>query len=302
MTEARQNALRALEIRQDATLVPLLQKMIAEPGARSGSRKTSELRQAAIRDLAGYNDSATPRLLVSEYATFTPEEKAAAINTLSARAPFALTLLDAIEKGQVPHKDVPVFAVRQMQALRNRTVNDRVVKVWGTVRSSPEAAKNLIGKYQAMLKPAVLEHADRSRGRALYQQTCASCHVLFGEGGKIGPELTGSQRRDLGYLLENMLDPSAIVPVEYQVTVLALKDGRVITGIVKSESDQVLMVQTDKELLRVPVKDVDSREKAKQSMMPDGLLSKLKDDEVRDLVGYLAGAEQAPLPGKESKP
>jgi putative membrane-bound dehydrogenase-like protein len=284
----RQSALQALEIRQDPKLLPLLQSLLAEP----------VLRLPALRSLAGYNDPATPRLLLSQYASYSPEEKAAAINTLSSRVPFALALLEAIEKGQVPHKDVSVFAVRQMQALKHRAVNDRVGKVWGTVRSSPEAAKNLIGKYQAMLKPAVLEHADRSRGRAVYQETCASCHVLFGEGGKIGPELTGAQRKDLAYLLENMLDPSAIVPVEYQVTVLALKDGRVITGIVKSESDQVLMIQTDKELLRVPVKDVDNRQKSKLSMMPDGLLSKLKDDEVRDLVGYLAGSEQAPLPGK----
>lgn len=292
VTNARLSALQALEIRKDATLVPLLQNWLAEPA----------LRLAALRSLAAYNDAATPRLILKQYSTLTDEEKAAAINTLTARAPFALALLDAIEKGQVPHKDVPVFAVRQMQALKNRGVNDRVGKVWGTVRSSPEAAKNLIGKYQALLKPAVLEHADRSRGRALYQQTCASCHILFGEGGKIGPELTGAQRKDLGYLLENLVDPSAIVPTEYQVTVLALKDGRVITGIVKSESDQVLMVQTDKELLRVPVTDVESRQKSKQSMMPDGLLTKLKDEEVRDLIGYLAGAEQVPLPGKTGSP
>src|SRR5439155_21166720 len=99
---------------------------------------------AALRSVAAYNDAATPRLILNHYSALTEEEKASAINTLTARAPFAQALLDAIEKGQVPHKDVPVFAVRQMQALKNRGVNDRVSKVWGTVRSSPEAAKNLI--------------------------------------------------------------------------------------------------------------------------------------------------------------
>ncbi len=159
-----------------------------------------------------------------------------------------------------------------------------------------------MAKYQAELTPAVLKNADRSKGRQVFQQTCATCHVLFGEGSKIGPDLTGSQRTNLDYLLENILDPSAIVPVEYQVTVLALKDGRVITGLVKSDAGQVLMVQTEKELLRVPLADVDMRQKTKQSMMPDGLLTKLKDDEIRNLIGYLTGPVQVPLPVKSAHP
>ena len=287
-TEARLEALHSLAQRTDQTLVPTLQELVGEPG----------LRAAALQALAAYSDPATPRVVLEQYAKLSADEKSSAITLLASRAPYALALLDAIEHGQVERKDVSVFIVRQMQSLKNRSLNDRVAKVWGAVRSTPDSTRLQMAKFRTQLAPTSLQHADRSKGRNVFQQTCASCHVLFGEGGKIGPDLTGSQRSNVDYLLENILDPNAIVPNEYQVTVLALKDGRIITGLVKSDADGVLMVQTDKELLRVLAKDVESQQKTKQSMMPEGLLTKLKDDEVRDLVGYLAGATQAPLSAK----
>jgi putative heme-binding domain-containing protein len=215
---------------------------------------------------------------------------------LASRPGYALALLDAIDKGQVPRTDVSAFTVRQMQALKDKAVNERITKMWGVVRRTSADKRAQMSEYQALLTPAYLNEADRSRGRLLFRQTCASCHVLFGQGGQVGPELTGSQRMNLDYLLENILDPSALVPSEYQVTVLVLKDGRVIAGIVKSDADKVLKVQTEKELLLVPAGDVEERQKSSQSMMPEGLLAKLKSEEVRDLIAYLRSPEQVPLP------
>ena len=137
---------------------------------------------------------------------------------------------------------------------------------------------------------------EHPKGRALFGQHCATCHRLFGEGGQIGPELTGSQRANLDYVLENVLDPSAVVPADYQVTILQTKDGRVITGIIKTETDKVVSVQTQNELLQLPRNEIDERQKSPLSMMPEGLLATLKDEEVRDLVAYLASPEQVVLP------
>jgi len=93
-----------------------------------------------------------------------------------------------------------------------------------------------------------------------------------------------------------LLDPSAVVADDYRMTVLQTKDGRVITGIVKQENDQVVAVQTQNELIAVPKTDIEERAKSSLSMMPEGLLSKLKDDEVRDLIGYLGSSAVAPVP------
>jgi putative membrane-bound dehydrogenase-like protein len=306
---ARLTALEALAHKQDSGLLPVLQKLLADPLTlpspptigREG-RVKGTLRGAALRALAVYSDEATPRLVLGQYASFTDEEKADAVSTLASRPAYALALLDAIDKGQVPRTDVSAFTVRQMQALKDKAVNERITKMWGVVRRTSADKREQMSKYKALLTPAYLNEADRSRGRLVFQQTCASCHVLFGQGGQVGPELTGSQRMNLDYLLENILDPSALVPSEYQVTVLALRDGRVIAGIIKSDADKVLKVHTEKELLLVPVGDVEERQKSSQSMMPEGLLAKLKSEEVRDLIAYLRSPEQVPLPKGAGQP
>ncbi len=283
---ARETALQALLTRKNPDLVPLLHELLSDKAVRG----------PALRGLAAFADADTPRLVLNHYAAFTEAEKADAVHTLSARPAYALALLDAVDKGRVPRRDVSAFTVRQMQALKDRHVNERAAKVWGVLRPASQEKAELTRKYKALLSPEYLKGADAARGRVVYGRTCASCHVLFGEGGKVGPELTGSQRANLDYVLENVLDPSAVVPKDYQVTLLTLTDGRVVSGIVKEDGERVVTVQTPNEVLRLPVRDIEARATSPVSLMPEGLLANLKADEVRDLVAYLASPAQVPLP------
>jgi putative heme-binding domain-containing protein len=89
-----------------------------------------------------------------------------------------------------------------------------------------------------------MRQADRSAGRALFQKTCANCHKLFDAGGAIGPEITGAQRTNLDYLLENLIDPSAAVARDFQMQIIQTTGGRVITGLVVAESENAVTVQT----------------------------------------------------------
>ena len=108
----------------------------------------------------------------------------------------------------------------------------------------------------------------------------------------MGPELTGSNRRNLDYLLSNIIDPSAAVPADFQVTVVLTKSGRVISGAVTRRTPQQLELQTKTELVRVPVEEIDRLKPSKQSLMPDGLLNELSDDQIRDLIAYLMSQRQ----------
>jgi putative heme-binding domain-containing protein len=196
----------------------------------------------------------------------------------------------------VPRRDLSAFTVRQMLALKDKEVTEKLNKVWGVIRPASQEKAALTAKYKESLTPDALKGADRPRGRLVFARTCAACHRLFDEGGAVGPDLTGSQRTNLDYLLENLLDPSAVVPGEYQVTVLETKNGRFLSGIIKQETDRTVTVQTQNEIVIVPKDDIESREKSAVSMMPEGLLDKLTKDEVRDLIAYLAGPTQVPLP------
>jgi putative heme-binding domain-containing protein len=147
-----------------------------------------------------------------------------------------------------------------------------------------------------VVPPDALAKADRVQGRAIFAKTCAACHTLFDAGGKIGPDLTGSQRANPEYLLTKLLDPNAVVAQDYQMTVIETVNGRFISGIVTKEDGKTVTVQTQNELLTLPRGDIQERKKTGQSMMPEKLLEPLSDTEVRDLIAYIAGSGQVPLP------
>jgi putative heme-binding domain-containing protein len=148
---------------------------------------------------------------------------------------------------------------------------------------------------KSRLGPTVLAHADLPRGRATFNRVCGSCHKLYGEGGDIGPDLTGSGRNNLDYLLENIVDPSAVVTVDFRLAVIAMKDGRILNGIVKRQSEKSLTLQTQTEAIVIERSDIESLRPSPSSLMPDGLLDTLSADEIRDLIAYLAHQTQVPL-------
>ena len=219
------------------------------------------------------------------------------IQTLAARSDWALALLDAVEAGKVNRKDVSPFVARQMQGLKDKRVGERLTAVWGQLLPASAKRAELTKKYKAELTAEKLKTADSSNGRAVFAKRCASCHVMYNEGGNIGPALTGAQRANLDYILENVLDPSAVVPRDYQVSVFELKTGRLVNGIVKTESDQALTIATTNEVLLIRKDEIDARTVSKVSMMPEGLFDQLTPKEILDLVGYLQTRDQVPLPG-----
>ena len=134
------------------------------------------------------------------------------------------------------------------------------------------------------------------RGRALYQRTCAQCHKLYGEGGEIGPDITGSDRNNLDYLLTNIIDPNAEIPNDYRTTILHTNDKRILVGVIRRDEGQSVTIATPAEVVTLAKRDVAAVEPQDFSMMPEGLVLALKEDELRDLVGYLRGSRQVVLP------
>jgi putative membrane-bound dehydrogenase-like protein len=254
------------------------------------------VRGTAIRALAGYPDANTPAALLKAYPKFTVEEKADAVQTLATRTAFAKALLDAVEAGTVPRTDVPVTVARQIIALNDKATTERLEKVWGKIAPVAKERAALMKKWKDALTEDALKKADLANGRAVFTKSCASCHKMFGEGQAVGPELTGSQRSNLDYVLENVIDPSAVVPREYKLVNFTTTDDRVISGIVVNETKDAVTIRTTNEQLVLPVGDIAARKPTNLSIMPEGLFDAMKPDEVRDLVAYLRAKEQVPKP------
>lgn len=286
---ARKAALRTLIEANPPDLRPVCETLL----------KTRFLNAVALDGLTRFDDPAVGKLIAANYWSFHAGERPAMIAALASRPAFAPELLNLIAKGTVARADLSAFQARQIRSFDKPELTKRLSEVWGELRDSPKDKADLIAKLKGDLAPEKLKAADKSRGRAVYAQACASCHRLFGTGGEIGPDLTGAGRKDLDYLLSNVVDPSAVVNKDFQMTVFALADGRVVNGIVVNRTPQAVTVQTDKEKVAIPKDDIEKETPSPLSLMPDGLLQPFGPDQVRDLVAYLTADAQVDLPAEK---
>jgi putative heme-binding domain-containing protein len=280
----RQAALTTLLDVRDKGLPPVLHQLIGE----------KDLRGAALRALANFDDPKTPDVILAAFASLTAQEKRDALNTLAARTAYGKALMEAVAAKKVAAGDVPAEIIRNLRNLKDKDLDKRIAEVWGIVRTTPADRAKLIADWKKKLN-APAPAPDLELGRAMFAKTCQQCHTLYGVGGKVGPDITGSNRGNLDYLLENVLDPSAVIPNDYKATVIELKSGRFITGIVRGETPIALTVVTANETLTVPVREIDSRKASDVSMMPDDVLKPLSEAEVRALVAYLRHPSQVPI-------
>lgn len=284
--EERRSAIRALVLARDKTMVPFLQNMLTN----------RDLGKDAINGLAAFGDDETPELLVAKFGGFRNAAKREAINTLVSRSAFATVLLDAVAEKRIARDAVSAFQLRQMQSYGDDTISNRVTQLWPELAEQSKEKSRRIAQRRTLLSPETLAKADTSQGRLLFSRSCANCHTLFGEGKKIAPDLTGAQRNNLNYLLENIVDPSATVSKNFQMQIVLLEDGRVLNGVVLAQNEKTLTIQTATDQVIIQRDDVDIMQDSKLSMMPENLLNVLKDNQVRDLVGYLMSPTQVPLP------
>ena len=257
--------------------------------------KNPAMRGAALRALAADPHPQTPELILQGYVKWSLSDKQNALATLASRSDYAMALLERIERNDgVDAREIDTFTARQIRSLNNPRVLKKLDQVWGEVRPTNEDRKKRIAEHKQWLTPAFLKKASLSRGREIYKKTCQQCHRLYGEGGQIGPDLTGSNRDNLHYVLENVLDPSAVVAKAYQLTTVVTIKGRVLSGIVQRQPNDVLSIQTPTQKLLLPLEEVEELQPSKLSMMPDGLFEKLSRREIGDLIAYLANKEPTP--------
>ncbi|HSU56026.1 MAG TPA: PVC-type heme-binding CxxCH protein, partial [Candidatus Dormibacteraeota bacterium] len=288
---ARRMACDSLLAVKEPGMAPVLQGLLSDP----------ELQGPALRGLAAYDDAKTASAILTVYPSLNDQHKRDALSTLASRAALAKPLVAAVASGGVPRKDLSAELVRQLRTLKNADLNQELEKVWGVMRESAADKQKEIAKFKAVFQAGGSQPGNASRGRGVFAKTCQQCHTLFDTGGKVGPDLTGSNRGDLDYVLQNIVDPNAVIPNDYKAWNLQTKDDRLITGILKQQDDKAVTLVTANETLVIPRNEIESLTEGQLSMMPEGLLQNLPDQEVRDLIYYLRGPAQAPMPaGAES--
>ncbi len=254
------------------------------------------LNPIAARGLSTFDDPAIGVKLVAAYKQFHQSERPQLLATLVSRPAFAGPLLEAIGTGKIPREDLTPFHARQILSFKDAALDKKLAEVWGELRETAADKKQFMAKLKQQLTPAVLAQADKSAGRAVFATTCAVCHRLYGEGGEVGPDLTGTGRANLDYLLENIVDPSAAVSADFRMTVVNLKDGRVLNGFITTKTDRTITLRTMTEKLTIERAEITAQQEMPQSLMPEGLLQTFSETQLRDLFAYLMHPSQVPLP------
>ena len=284
--DARKLALESLVAQKDGGALDAILKLSADAGP---------LREPALRGLAGFDDGRIAPQLTAQFSKLDSAERRAALQTLLARASGARAFLAGIESGTIAKSELNAPIARQLDGLKDAGVSAWLAKIWGAVSAPNEDKQKLIAKFKKFTSTEAIGRADVNHGRALFAQSCAVCHTMFGTGGHIGPELTGGYV-DVDYLLNNILDPNALIGKDYQQTFVKTKDGQTVAGIVTQDTDSAVTLKNlAGEVVTLQKSDVASTELSPLSMMPEGLITTLDEESVRDLFHYLAQKQQVPM-------
>lgn len=229
--------------------------------------------------------------LLERFAGAAAPAKSGILAALASRPETLDVLLNGLEKGEIGKDSIDANTWRQFVLFADWKLLERARK-FNPNLGLPEDTQKMIELKLAVFTPEKIAQGNRDRGRAIWVQKCGNCHKLFGAGGEIGPELTGAQRSNLRYWLENILAPSNVVAANYRVTLFRTFNGEIITGVPVSETETEVTVQTSQTRMVIPVVEIENRKKSELSLMPEGLLDPLSTEERMDLFHYLMSDPQ----------
>ena len=252
--------------------------------------KSDPIRVALLGGLEAFDDPALGPFVLDAYPKAAAGVKKRSVQMLLTRPAWAGELFARADKGTFPKADLTLEHGRAAVALGDAKVTALVEKQFGKLQAATA------GEKQARISWLNVQigrekDADAARGKVLYAKHCAACHTLFGEGGKVGPDLTTADRKNRGYLVAQIVDPSGYIRPEYVVQNVATLDGRKLSGIVEpggGDSVTLVNVVNDQPVKTVVAKgDIDTMTASAVSLMPEKLLDTLTDAQIADLFAYI---------------
>ena len=259
---------------------PLLGKVLADADQRV------EVRERVAQALA---NSATPAAHAELVAAL--EKAPARLQTgialaMAGRPAGADHLLKAVSAGKASARLLQERAVQtRLNESKLPKVKDRVAELTKGLPSADQRMTDLMNKRRGDYAKA---RPDPKAGALVFKNNCANCHQLAGEGAKVGPQLDGIGVRGLDRLLEDVLDPSRNVDQALRATVLNLKDGKTLTGLVlREEGELIVLADNLGKEVRIPKADVEERRTSLLSPMPANFSETIKEEDFLHLMAFL---------------
>jgi quinoprotein glucose dehydrogenase len=312
----RQEAARAAVALNLKEVGPKLFDMVAD------AKRPPQLRADMLSALAALKDSQLDKATALALADPEPRLRAEGRRVLAKTSPKEglAQLAKALETGDAVEQQVAYRTLAEMKSGDAAAVISKSLTNLLDGKLPPEThldlleaaakfrqseIKDKLAKYEAARSK--MDHlanyreslvgGDAENGRRIFlykaEVSCLRCHKVRGEGGEVGPDLTGigsKQKRD--YLLESIVDPNKQIAKGYESVILTLTSGRTVSGIVKAEdAKEVKLMNADGQTIVVPKSQIDDRKTGK-SAMPEDVVKHLSKSELRDLVEFLAGLKE----------
>jgi putative membrane-bound dehydrogenase-like protein len=242
----------------------------------------AELSRGLIAALADSRVDDAAGLIIAKWEAFTPAARKAAVSVMLRRAPWTLAMLNGIEKKKLTRGDLAASDWQALRLHKDRAIQ-ALAKKLDTNAMDPNRAKVL----DAML-PGLTAPADVEAGAKLFTTRCAQCHTFNGQGGKVGPELSGIGARDPKEILAEIIDPNRSVEANYRLWTIDTNDGDSYSGRLDTETQtSVELLDATGEKHVIQRKDIASMNASQLSIMPVGLVDDFKPTDTASLIAFL---------------
>lgn len=207
-------------------------------------------------------------------------------DVLLGRKASARAWLTAVDRGEIAATATPLEQIRKVVLFEEAELDALVAKHWGRLESATREEK--LAEVRRLNNDLRAAPGNIEAGQAVFKKHCAACHQIFGEGTKLGPELTSANRRDRDFLLISLVDPNSVIRKEYVSMIVVTKDGRVLTGLPTARNEAgVTLVNAKNEPVMIPTGEIDEVHESPVSMMPVDLYRQLTPQNLRDLFAFL---------------
>lgn len=240
------------------------------------------LKLAALDSLGAANEPKIGPMLLQAFDPQTPQLRRAFLDVMLANEARTKLLLEALETGKLKSTEVDFTRQTRLMKHKNAEISTRAAKLFSTPTNSDRNA--ILMKYQ----PALESKGDALRGRAVFEKNCVTCHRVANLGTNVGPDIADTRDKTPAYLLTNILDPNRAVDANFFGYTLVTRQGRVLTGLVKSETASSITIRLPEGKEETVLRgDIEELKSSGLSLMPVGLEKTITVEQMTDLVAYL---------------
>jgi putative heme-binding domain-containing protein len=248
------------------------------------------LRKRTARILGGINRPDAQSALLECLQVAPAELQDAIAGALAANAQGAEKLLNLVLAGKASERLLWEWGVN-IRLTKHAKIRDRLAKLTGGPSPADQRLQELMKRRRSGFVSA---KTDPTHGVTIFEKNCAICHQIAGKGAKVGPQLDGIGNRGVDRLLEDIIDPNRNVDQAFRSTVLTLKSGQIMTGLLLREEGEIyVMADPEGKEVRVAKSDVEERTISQLSPMPANLVDQIPEAEFYNLMAYLLSLRPA---------